>query len=75
MVRVAPFFDSRCSYDVLACCQNCSTHLCYSDSKISEYDITRLIGHGGYGYVFEVQRRTMDKQSYALKIVKLQDRY
>jgi len=47
----------------------------YSQSKISDYELIGEIGRGGYGCVYEVKRKTMDKQSYALKIVKLIDRY
>jgi len=49
--------------------------ICCSDSKITDYTIERFIGGGGYGQVYEVKRKSMDKQSYALKIVKLLDRF
>jgi len=49
--------------------------VCDSQSKISDYELVGVIGSGGYGCVYEVNRRTMDKRSYALKIVKLLDRY
>ena len=49
--------------------------VCYSASKTSDYTFIRDIGRGGYGCVVEVKRTTMDMQAYALKIVKLLDRY
>jgi len=48
----------------------------YSQPKVFDlYEFKREIGRGGYGYVYEVKRKNMDKQYYALKIVKLIDRY
>jgi len=35
----------------------------------------RIIGSGGYGHVYEVRRKTMDRNVYAIKIIKLLDRY
>jgi len=51
-------------------------HVRYRVSKIADYEIigSQPIGYGGYGCVFEVKRRTMDKQFYALKVVQLLDR-
>jgi len=51
--------------------------VCCSPSTISDFKVfkvTKEIGSGGYGQVLEVKRETMDKQSYALKIIKLLDR-
>jgi len=49
--------------------------LCCRESKTSDYDFLKNIGSGGYGFVCKVKRKTMDEQFYALKIVKLLDRY